>query len=49
MDDPGWTAGSINSPSPARGPDPSHLISLAIFDIETAILLSAPDVSMAAS
>src|SRR3989304_2909077 len=31
MELPGWTSGSASSPRPARGPDPSQLMSLAIF------------------
>ena len=49
IDDPGWTSGSIISPIPARGPDPSHRKSLAIFSIPTAIDLSSPEAETTAS
>ena len=49
MEDPGCTAGRISSPNPARGPEPSQRMSLAIFERETAIVFKAPEVSTAAS
>ena len=49
MELPGWTAGRSISPMPARGPEPSHLTSLAIFMRLTAMVLSAPLVSTMAS
>ena len=49
MDEPGWSAGSSSSPSPARGPDPSRRRSLAIFESETATTRSWPLASTAAS
>src|SRR5437764_8460658 len=39
---PGWTAGRSISPIPARGPEPSQRISLAIFMRLTANVLSEP-------
>ncbi len=42
IDEPGCTAGSSISPIPARGPEPSQRISLAIFSRLTAIVFSAP-------
>ena len=39
---PGCTSGSTISPRPARGPEPSHRMSLAIFIRLTATVLSAP-------
>ena len=39
---PGWTAGRSISPIPARGPEPSQRISLAIFMRLTASALSEP-------
>ena len=39
---PGCTSGSSISPSPARGPEPSHRMSLAIFIRLTATVLRAP-------
>ncbi len=43
MEDPGWVAGSDNSNNPQRGPEPSQRISLAIFDMLTAIVFNSPD------
>ncbi len=42
IDEPGWTAGSSISPMPARGPEPSQRMSLAILSSDTAIVFSAP-------
>ena len=42
IDEPGWTAGSSISPIPARGPEPSQRMSLAIFSRLTAIVLQRP-------
>ena len=41
MEEPGSLAGSASSPKPQRGPEPSHLMSLAIFISEAASVLSA--------
>ena len=49
IEDPGWTSGSLISPMPARGPDPSHRKSLEIFSIPTATDLSSPDAETIAS
>ena len=49
MDDPGCVAGSLISPSPQRGPDPSQRMSLAIFIREVAMVLSWPETSTQAS
>ena len=42
IDEPGSFSGSINSPSPARGPEASQRMSLAIFISEAASVFSAP-------
>ena len=42
IDDPGSFSGRISSPNPARGPDASQRMSLAIFMSDTASVLSAP-------
>ena len=42
MEDPGSFAGKISSPMPQRGPDPNHLISLAIFINEQAKVFRVP-------
>lgn len=49
MDDPGSFSGSDNSPRPLLGPDPRNLRSLAIFMIETAVVLREPENSTNAS
>ena len=49
IDEPGSFSGRINSPSPARGPDPIQRMSLAIFISETASVLSAPEAATSAS
>ena len=46
---PGSFSGSLSSPSPQRGPEPSRRMSLAIFVIDTAIVLRTPDSSMSES
>eukprot|EP01018_Ginkgo_biloba_P021777 Gb_21506 [translate_table: standard] len=46
---PGSFSGSINSPSPQRGPLPSRRISFAIFIKETETVFKAPLVSTKAS
>ena len=46
---PGCRLGSVISPRPARGPEASQRRSFAIFVSETAIVLSAPETSTAAS
>ena len=43
IDDPGSFAGRINSPKPARGPEPIRRMSLAILVSVTAMVLSLPD------
>jgi hypothetical protein len=43
IEDPGSFSGRISSPSPARGPEPSHRMSLATFIKETASVASVPD------
>ena len=43
MDEPGSFAGKVNSPYPALGPEPKNLISLAIFNKQTAVVLSVPE------
>ena len=47
--DPGSLAGRASSPIPHRGPDPNHLISLAIFISDAASVFSAPDAATIAS
>ncbi len=47
--DPGSLAGKDSSPIPHRGPEPSHLMSFAIFINETARVFSAPDAETIAS
>jgi hypothetical protein len=42
IDEPGSFSGSRSSPSPARGPDASHRMSLAIFINDVASVLIAP-------
>ena len=42
IEEPGCTAGSSISPMPARGPEPSQRMSLAIFSRQTAMVFSAP-------
>ena len=42
MDDPGSFAGSIISPIPDLGPEPSQRISFAILNKELAITFKAP-------
>ena len=49
MDEPGSFSGSASSPSPLRGPEPSHRMSSAIFISETASVRSAPWVKTSAS
>lgn len=49
MDEPGSFSGRLSSPSPLRGPDPKNLRSLAIFMIETAVVLREPENSTKAS
>ena len=49
IDDPGSFSGRISSPSPARGPDASQRMSLAIFISDTARVLSAPLAKTSAS
>ena len=49
IDDPGSFSGRISSPSPARGPDASQRMSLAIFMSDTASVLSAPLANTSAS
>ena len=46
IDDPGSFAGSIISPIPDLGPEPSQRISFAILNKELAITFSAPDNSI---
>jgi hypothetical protein len=46
---PGWTAGSLSSPRPPRGPDPIHLMSLAILPRLVAMVLRWPETSTQAS
>ena len=46
IEDPGCTDGIINSPKPDLGPDPSHLISFAILDNETAKAFKFPETSI---
>src|SRR3990172_2113630 len=41
-DAPGWVAGNDNSNRPQRGPEPNRRMSLAILEIETAIVFSSP-------
>ena len=43
MDDPGSFAGSIISPIPDLGPDPSQRTAFAILNNELAMTLRAPD------
>ena len=47
--DPGSLAGKDSSPIPHLGPEPSHLMSFAIFINETARVFSAPDAETIAS
>ena len=42
IDEPGSFGGSTSSPSPLRGPEPSHRMSSAIFMSDTARVRSAP-------
>src|SRR2546421_6681427 len=49
IDEPGWVAGMEISPMPQRGPEASQRMSLAIFESETAIVLSWPEASTIAS
>ena len=42
MDEPGSFSGSINSPKPQRGPEPSKRMSLAILKSEAATVFVAP-------
>ena len=49
IDEPGSLAGRISSPSPARGPEPSQRMSLAIFASGTASPRSPADAAAAAS
>ena len=42
IEEPGSFSGSISSPRPQRGPEPSQRMSLAIFISDTASVLSAP-------
>ena len=42
MEEPGSLSGSVSSPRPQRGPEPSHRMSLAIFMRDAASVLSAP-------
>ena len=49
MLDPGSLAGSESSPKPHLGPEPNHLMSLAIFISEAASVFSAPDAATNAS
>ena len=46
---PGWTSGSVISPIPARGPDPSQRMSLLIFIRLTANVFSIPLVATTSS
>ncbi len=46
---PGWRLGIAISPMPQRGPEASQRMSLAILVRDTAIVLSAPEASTAAS
>ena len=45
IDEPGSFSGSLSSPKPQRGPEPSRRMSLAIFVRLAASTLSAPDSS----
>ena len=49
IEEPGCTAGSAISPIPARGPEPSQRMSLAIFIRLTAMVRSAPLAATASS
>ena len=49
IDEPGSFSGRISSPRPARGPDASQRMSLAIFISDTASVLSAPLANTSAS
>lgn len=49
IDEPGSFSGRESSPRPLLGPDPKNLISLAIFIIEQATVLSDPLISTRAS
>ena len=49
IEEPFWSSGRNSSPSPARGPEPIHARSWAIFVSETAMTFSAPDSSTSAS
>ena len=49
IDEPGSFSGRISSPSPLRGPEPSHRMSFAIFISDAASVASAPDVNTIAS
>ena len=49
IEDPGSFSGSTSSPSPARGPDPSQRMSLAIFASGTASPRSPEDAAASAS
>ena len=49
IDEPGSFSGRISSPRPARGPDASQRMSLAIFMSDTASVLSAPLANTSAS
>jgi hypothetical protein len=49
IDEPFCSSGRKSSPRPARGPEPIHARSLAIFVSETATTLSIPDSSTSAS
>ena len=43
IDEPGSFSGSVNSPYPARGPEPKNLISFDIFINATAQVFSVPE------
>ena len=43
IDEPGSFSGSINSPYPARGPEPKNLITFDIFISETAQVFNVPE------
>ena len=47
--EPGSFAGRESSPKPHRGPDPSHLTSLAIFINEAESVFRAPEAATMAS
>lgn len=49
IDDPGSFSGKLSSPSPHLGPEAKNLMSFAIFIIEHASTLRAPETSTIAS